>query len=194
MHFCHRFVRLVGKSLFWGFFSFLSLCFMASRLSLSLTHTPQFELCAFAVLCRHNALEIWKSHEQFESLGVRLVCILHEWIDREVDAFAPEYWGGELYLDEDKAFNAAIHGGKVAKGNLFDMMNPFSRAWKNLRRVKAAGVVKDSNLVGDGLTLGGVMLVAKGGEVIFTFPEATFGDAPSLTDLIEAAKTAANKS
>jgi hypothetical protein len=143
-----------------------------------------------AVLCRHQSIQIWKNREKFEALGVRLVCVLHEWIDREVAAYAPEYWGGELYYDSAKAFHAAVHDGRLAKGNVFDIMNPFGRAWKNMRRVKAAAEVKDSNLHGDGLTLGGVMILAKGGAVVYKFKESTFGDAPDVDELLVAAEKA----
>lgn len=122
------------------------------------------------------------------------MCIIHEWIDREVSAFSPQYWGGELYLDENKVFNAAVHGGKIKKGNMLDMLNPFSRAWKNIRKVKAAGAVTESNLAGDGMTMGGVMIIDKNGEVTCTYPEKTFGDAPELNDLVEAAKAVSKES
>lgn len=100
----------------------------------------------FTVLCREEAVSIWTKRSQLEDLGVRLVCVLHEWKEREVDAFSPAYWGGELYLDEEKAFYATVHGGKVKRGNVLEFLNPFSQAWKNAKRAKAAGIVKESNL------------------------------------------------
>lgn len=124
---------------------------------------------------------------------MRLACVLHEWRDREVEAFAPAYWGGALYFDEAKAFHAAVHGGKVRRGNVLDLLNPFSRAWKNMRRAKEGATVTDSNLVGDGLTLGGVMVFGKGGKVEYTFPEATFGDHAPFEELLAAAGRAAGK-
>ena len=150
-------------------------------------------LCLFAVLCREESVHIWQEKEKFDALGVRIVCILHEWRDREVEAFYPAYWGGELYFDEAKNFHATVHGGKVRRGNVLDLLNPFSRAWKNMRRAKEGGKVKDSNLIGDGLTLGGVLVFAKGGEVVYSFPEATFGDHAPFEELVAAAKKAAEK-
>lgn len=147
----------------------------------------------FAVLCREEALHIWGERAKFESLGVRLVCILHEWRDKEVEAFHPAYWGGELYYDETKAFHAAVHGGKVRRGNVVDLINPFSRAWKNMRRAKEGGNVKESNLVGDGLTLGGVMVFAQGGKLVYSFPETTFGDHAPFDELLAGATRAAGK-
>jgi len=48
-----------------------------------------------------------------------------------------------------------VHGGKVKKGSLLALLNPVGEAWKNMRRAKASGLVKESNMNGDGLTLGG---------------------------------------
>ena len=45
--------------------------------------------------------------------------------DLEVKAYAPEYWGGEVWFDEPKAFYMAVHGGKVKRGRLTDLINPW---------------------------------------------------------------------
>ncbi|PSC72197.1 hypothetical protein C2E20_4380 [Micractinium conductrix] len=119
------------------------------------------------------------------------MCLVHEWIDREIAAYAPEYWGGDLFYDEAKAFYAAVHGGKVAKGSLVDLVNPFGRAWKNMKRAKSAGTVKDSNLNGDGLTLGGLLIFKKGGAVAYSHAEKTFGDHAPLEEVVKAAEAAA---
>lgn len=70
-------------------------------------------------------MSLWKERTKFEGLGIRMVCVLHEWKDREVAAFAPAYWGGDLYYDEAKAFYAAVHGGSVKRASLLSMLNPF---------------------------------------------------------------------
>jgi hypothetical protein len=48
-----------------------------------------------------------------------------------------------------------VHGGSLRKGSLLALLNPFGEALKNGRRAKASGLVKESNLNGDGLTMGG---------------------------------------
>lgn len=79
------------------------------------------------MLCREESLAVWGAREQFEALGFALACVVHEWKEREVAAFAPEYWGGPIYWDEQKAFYAAVHGGSVKKGSLLDLLNPFGQ-------------------------------------------------------------------
>lgn len=141
------------------------------------------------LLCREEAIHLWGERAQFEALGVRLVLVLHEWKEREVEAFSPAYWGGDLYFDEAKAFYATVHGGTVKKGSLLELANPFGRAWKNMKRAKQAGNVKDSNLVGDGLTMGGVLLLRQGsGDVAYCFAEETFGDHAPFEELMEASR------
>lgn len=141
------------------------------------------------LLCREQAAKVWNEREKFAAAGVKLVCLVHEWIDREIQAYAPDYWGGDLYYDETKAFYKAVHGGSVRKGSLLALVNPLGAAWANMKRAKASGLVKDSNLNGDGLTLGGLMIFKKGGEVAYSYGEKTFGDhAPLDTVLVEALK------
>ena len=47
------------------------------------------------MLCREQAIKLWNARSQFEGAGVKLVLVVHEWIDREIKGFAPEYWGEE---------------------------------------------------------------------------------------------------
>jgi hypothetical protein len=143
------------------------------------------------VLCREEAIHLWEEREKFQKLGIRMVCILHEWRDIEVKAFAPEYWGGDLYYDKAKIFYKTVHGGSVKKGSLLALVNPFGRAFKNAKRAKASGKVKDSNFVGDGLTLGGVLVLKKGGEIEYSFAEETFGDHADFDTLLAACEKAA---
>lgn len=49
------------------------------RLSLLRSH-----IMHIAVLCRDEAQKLWKEHEALEAAGLRVVCVVHEWIDREV--------------------------------------------------------------------------------------------------------------
>jgi hypothetical protein len=37
-----------------------------------------------AVLCREEAVKLWQQKEEFDKIGARIVCVVHEWIDREV--------------------------------------------------------------------------------------------------------------
>lgn len=148
------------------------------------------------LLCRDQAIGIWNERERLAKLSgdgssgkkeTRLICIVHEWKDREIDAFTKDYWGGEIYFDESKAFYAAVHGGTIKKGSMLSMLNPFSKAWKNIREVSKRGLVTDHNMEGDGATLGGLaVLDSPNGNAVYTFEEKAFGDKASMEDIFKA--------
>lgn len=79
-----------------------------------------------AVLCREESQEIWAHRDEFEKLGVRLVLVVREWIQREIDAFAPAYWGGEYYFDPESVLYATTQGGEIKKASKLSLLNPFS--------------------------------------------------------------------
>eukprot|EP00199_Chlamydomonas_sp_CCMP681_P006361 CAMPEP_0119107952 /NCGR_PEP_ID=MMETSP1180-20130426/12600_1 /TAXON_ID=3052 ORGANISM="Chlamydomonas cf sp, Strain CCMP681" /NCGR_SAMPLE_ID=MMETSP1180 /ASSEMBLY_ACC=CAM_ASM_000741 /LENGTH=200 /DNA_ID=CAMNT_0007093505 /DNA_START=44 /DNA_END=646 /DNA_ORIENTATION=- len=112
------------------------------------------------VLCRAEALKLWELKDQIEGLGANLVCVVHEWRDREVAAFAPEYWAGPVYHDLDKVFYKALNGGEVLKGSSLGLLNPLSDVWKRI--MAARKLVPDHNLVGEGLIMGGLMVLGAG--------------------------------
>ncbi len=64
-------------------------------------------------MCRYEAKRLWSQHEQFQANGIKAVCVLHQWDAKEVEAFAPAFWGGPVYLDCDKKFYRALGHGKV---------------------------------------------------------------------------------
>jgi hypothetical protein len=153
--------------------------------------------CLFVILrrpgcliCRDQAVAIWESRETLQKVcaggattkkEIRLIVVVHEWKDREIEAFTKEYWKGELYFDQTKAFYKAVHGGELKKGSLLSLLNPWSKAYKNIREAKAAGRVKEQNFEGDGLTLGGlVILDCPTGNAVYTFEEKNFGDHADL--------------
>ena len=60
-------------------------------------------VASLAVLCREEAQNLWSKKADFDKLGVRLVAVVKEWIQTEIDDFSAKFWHNEeLYLDEDK--------------------------------------------------------------------------------------------
>jgi hypothetical protein len=41
------------------------------------------------VLCRDEAQKLWKEQQALSDAGLKVVCVVHEWIDREVSASKP---------------------------------------------------------------------------------------------------------
>lgn len=143
------------------------------------------------ILCREEAVKLWQAKEEFDKIGARIVCVVHEWKELEVNAFHPTYWPGELYHDFNQDFYKAFGDGNLRRGSLLSFMNPFSRAWANVRRANGSNLVKEHNLNGEGMILGGLLVMKKGeGGPVYMHVESTFGDHADVKDVLEAAKKA----
>jgi len=141
-------------------------------------------------MCREEATKLWQLKPELEKVGCNLVCLLHENIPQEVAEFNPEFWPGDLYLDTDKTFFAAVgDGGKPRAMSLLSLLNPFGKAMKNYGRSKKT--ITKFNMKGDGLVGGGLMVI-KGNEVLYAYQEKNFGDHAPTEDVLDAAKKAAS--
>lgn len=139
------------------------------------------------VLCRDEAQRLWALKPEFDRLGVALVCVVHEWIEREITAFTAGFWPGPLYHDTSKALYKALNGGTVLRGSLMGLLWPWSGTWKRIHGASAR--VSDHNVVGDGLTMGGAMVVAQGdGGVVWSHLETSLGLVPDPQQVLEAAR------
>ena len=66
----------------------------------------------------------------------------------------------------------------------------YAQVWKHAKVAKET--VKDSNLKGDGLTMGGLVVVRKGDAgVQYAFAELNFGDRAESAEILEACGQAA---
>lgn len=135
------------------------------------------------VLCRAQAQRLWQRKGEVEALGFKVVCVVHQSLPTEVEAFAKSFWTGPLYLDPTKSLYKLLHNGRVRKGGIMSFFN--ANVWARIR--SATREVSDHNLTGDGTTLGGMLLVAKGGTFYTLFPEKDFGDYPPLEEVLAAA-------
>ncbi|KAF5834405.1 hypothetical protein DUNSADRAFT_8960 [Dunaliella salina] len=143
------------------------------------------------VLCRYQARELWLGlKNQLEKLGVRMVCIVHEWIDREVEAFTP-YWPGETYFDKEKDFFKFIGNGKLLTASPWSLLNPFSSTWGHIAKAKKS--VKQHNLVGNGLIKGGVVIIKKGGNFTYIHIEKELGLPAPLHEVMQGAERAVHE-
>lgn len=156
------------------------------------------------ILCRATALRLAALAPKLENdLGISIICVANAWLPAEIDAFVEGFWRAPLkvYLDEEKRFFAALGNGALRKGSLLSFLNPFSRVYANAKEAKKT--VKEHNLTGDGLLLGGLLAVSKskskgkgnengGGqfEIVGGFQETTFGDAPTDAQVLDLAKQA----
>ncbi|WIA33384.1 hypothetical protein OEZ86_006520 [Tetradesmus obliquus] len=141
------------------------------------------------VLCRDEAQKLWREQQALTDAGLKVACIVHEWIDREINAFVPEYWAGDIYHDADKAFYKAFGQGELRTASSLALLNPLNPAWGRI--LAARKNVKDSNVNGEASILGGLLVVKAGeGGIAWMHAEKTFGEFPDTQDVIAAAKEA----
>lgn len=127
---------------------------------------------------------------KFDALGVKLVGIVKEWDQTEIDDFVTKFWPVDLFFDEQKKIFTSLTDGNETKLSMLQLANPFSSAWKAARRAKAT--VTDSNMKGEGLIPGGlIVLKSGGGGIVMSHTETFFGDHAPIADILAAAKKAA---
>ncbi|KXZ52229.1 hypothetical protein GPECTOR_10g860 [Gonium pectorale] len=159
------------------------------------------------VLCRDEAQRLWALKPEFDKLGVELICVVHEWIQREIDAFSPSYWPGPLYHDASKAFYGALNGGTPLRGSPLGLLMPWSAVWARIRAAQKN--VKEHNLAGEGLIMGGAMVLQRaqagsgsgnggdggsggaGGRVAWMHVESELGLVAEPQEVLEAARRVA---
>jgi len=141
------------------------------------------------VLCRYQARELWDHLKaDLDDLGVGMACIVHEWMDREIEAFS-RYWPGDMYLDVDKEFFKMVGGGRPLKPNRLALLNPFSAKWRRI--VHAMTKVHEGNLVGQEL-MGGVLVLSgvadrAAGSLMYMHVERDLGLPAPLHEVLAAA-------
>jgi hypothetical protein len=130
------------------------------------------------LFCREEVHKIFARKAEFDSLGVHLACIVKEALPDQIEQFQPTYWGSdELFVDEEMSFYKALGGGQVAKKGLLALGSKAVR--DNNRRSKAyiAEHGLDSNLSGEGMILGGlIVLRPDDGGIVMQKNESTFGE------------------
>lgn len=145
------------------------------------------------LLCRDNAASIWAKKDDFEKLGVTLAAVVHQALPAEIAAFQPQYWGGPLYLDAEKALYRALGDGTVRTAGLSGLLN--LGVWKRILAAKNR-LGDGGNTVGDSSVLGGVLLVTGGSaspRLAYVDIERTFGEFKGVEAYLEAAKKAVGK-
>mmetsp|Transcript_13643 Transcript_13643/g.39826 ORF Transcript_13643/g.39826 Transcript_13643/m.39826 type:complete len:139 (+) Transcript_13643:214-630(+) len=129
--------------------------------------------------------------------ATRIVALVKEEVDDQVQQFKDGFWGGEVFVDETKAFYCALGGGKEHKpfsglsAFLAMILNPFSKSptKASLQRAKTKGI--QGNLTGEGFIAGGTYVMRPDGSSTYAFLEENMGDHPPMDDVLHATKEAA---
>ena len=92
-----------------------------------------------------------------------------------------KFFNGKLFVDEGKTIYKALGYPSKSLSNLWKLFQEGSR--RRYKQASNAGV--QGNLRGDGLQLGGTVIVAPSGEVIYHKPQEFYGDDPQNEELVK---------
>mmetsp|Transcript_26619 Transcript_26619/g.48780 ORF Transcript_26619/g.48780 Transcript_26619/m.48780 type:complete len:149 (-) Transcript_26619:60-506(-) len=148
-------------------------------------------------MCREQVKIFNERMSELTGAGAKkVVCLVKEDIEKEVEDFKKAVWSGEVYLDNDLAVYKALGGGAVNKplglvGFLQTLFNPFSsaRLKANIKRNQASGV--KGNLKGEGFITGGCYVLGTDGSPTFSHLEEEIGDLVPFDDVVKGVKAAA---
>ncbi|CAG8561402.1 7202_t:CDS:2 [Ambispora gerdemannii] len=144
-------------------------------------------------ICRNEALKL-ASHrelitEKMASIhghlsGIKMIAIVQEQIDTEVQDFNDGFWKGDVFIDEEKRFYRALGGGELKWSGTTNFLR--SSVWKKyLNGRKIVG----GNFKGQGRILGGSYIVYPGSRgIAFEHREKFFGNFPAIDELITKCK------
>lgn len=97
-----------------------------------------------------------------EDLGFRVAMVVKEELGTK--ELNEEMWNGEIHLDQDKAFFKFVGGGEIHMGDLSRRFDPDINEHREKAKAQYGG-----NLIGEGLQMGGSMVIDKEGKVQFSF-------------------------
>mmetsp|Transcript_48423 Transcript_48423/g.139068 ORF Transcript_48423/g.139068 Transcript_48423/m.139068 type:complete len:182 (+) Transcript_48423:346-891(+) len=127
-------------------------------------------------------------------MGVRLVAVVKENLDSEVDDFRRAVWpGGEIFLDKSMAFFKILFGGQVRRGSILRTLCQALSCGKAGQRIRAAAKAaqaQKNNLKGEGYIKGGVLVIRQGGPIEFAFAETELGEHADIAQVVAAATVA----
>jgi hypothetical protein len=133
-------------------------------------------------------VQLHRDREEFEAAGASLT-VIGQGTPRHAAAFIDDHGleGMRLLVDPDrKTYEAA--GAKM--GGVTDLFNP-GVALRGMKAVAGERVVQ-GRTVGHPAQLGGVLVIARGGQVTWSHLAGDAGDNPPNSAVLEAAREAAS--
>jgi hypothetical protein len=97
-----------------------------------------------------------------EALGYNVTMVVKE--ELGTAELNEEMWKGSVYLDKEKAFFKYVGGGDLHTCDLERRNDPDVNEHREAAKAKYGG-----NLIGEGLQMGGTIIVSKGGIVQYSF-------------------------
>lgn len=143
-------------------------------------------------MCRKPAADLHAKKDELNKNGVRLVAIVKENLDTEIDDFKARAWPeADLFMDESKLMYKIAHGGsftKVTAGGICKYIcNIFCCNKRRFRNAKAAQDDYGMNYKGEGAIYGSILVVDGSGRIVYSHAEKAMDDHPDVADVVSAA-------
>lgn len=131
-------------------------------------------------MCREEARGLASLKPQLDAAGVRMLAVVHENKEPQIEEFRNFYVGGEIFLDREKRF----YGPKERWLPIWHGVLRWD-TYANAYRAKHNGV--QGNMKGEGRLLGGVFMFNSGEKgVAFEHYERSWGDHANLDHVRQA--------
>jgi len=140
------------------------------------------------VHCRHHAVQLHRDRERFAEAGARLA-VIGQGTPRHAEHFVDEYDldGMQVLVDPDRKTYAAA-GAKIA--TLDELGSP--RVAARAAKIAASERLIQGRTQGHGAQLGGVLVVARDGSVVWGHMADDASDNPPNDDVLKAVREAAD--
>jgi len=134
------------------------------------------------MFCRLASVELSKIGPQLQQQNVRLIGVGLEELGVE-EFVEKKFWAGELYIDEkQKSFKDLGY----QRFSLFSLPGMLLARIARTQTTKAKEMGVGGDLKGDGFQNGGLIVVERGGKVLYSFVQQNVADHASNEDILKA--------
>mmetsp|Transcript_119777 Transcript_119777/g.298815 ORF Transcript_119777/g.298815 Transcript_119777/m.298815 type:complete len:154 (+) Transcript_119777:210-671(+) len=151
-------------------------------------------------MCRNEAAHLYARKAELEAAGLRVVVLVKEVLDNEVEDFKRVVWPeGDVFLDKEMRFYRLFFGGEYGQDSMMGFLcrlfcccgGPSRRLKENLRGATAN--ISEHNMKGEGFIKGGLLVVRQGGEIEYAFAEHELGEMAPMDEVVAASMRAAGQ-
>jgi hypothetical protein len=139
------------------------------------------------VHCREHAVQLHRARSDFEAAGVGVVLIGQK-TPRHAAEFRRRY-GLDLPILADQhreTYKAA--GAKM--GSIGELLGPSSVAAGISKAFRSRGKIRQGRIIGNAAQLGGALVIAPGGRIVWSHKSENAADSASPEELLQAAREA----
>jgi peroxiredoxin len=139
------------------------------------------------VHCRDHAVQLHRARSDFDSEGIGLALIGQK-TPRHAADFRRRNGIDLPILADEKRETYKAAGARM--GKLGDLLGPRSVVAGISKTFRSAGKIRQGRVIGSAAQLGGALVIAPGGRIVWSHQSENAADSASPEELLEAARTA----